>query len=207
MCAMPHVEGGLYVSGDSAGKRTCGVPSLWRRREDRWEVLRNAKQCICGGIVHSRCVNENTGALCECNLPQVLVHRFQKWQKSQDHATGQRRAAIVKQKQEQVAAQDKWQPGTKVWRTGLRRAELNGADGSVQGEENGRVLEQLDHQKGGRTMAIPHDHLSGLPLGNGNSRAVRSKLVARKQGEQEHKGMTERQSRHLQQPPTWRRPC
>ena len=37
VCALPHVEGGLHVSGDSAGKRTCGVPSLWRRREDRRE--------------------------------------------------------------------------------------------------------------------------------------------------------------------------
>ena len=33
-----HVEGGLHVGGDSAVKRTCGVPSLWRRREDRREV-------------------------------------------------------------------------------------------------------------------------------------------------------------------------
>ena len=36
----------------------------------------NAKQCICGGIVHDRCINENTGALCECKHPQVLVHKF-----------------------------------------------------------------------------------------------------------------------------------
>ena len=79
-------------------------------------------------------------------------------------------AAIVKQKREQAAAQDRWQPGTKVSLTGLRRAELNGAEGSVQGEENGRVLVQLDHQKGGRTVAVTHDHLSGLPPGNGSSR-------------------------------------
>ena len=92
----------------------------------------------------------------------------------------------MKQKREQAAVQDRWHPGTKVWFTGLRRAELNGAEGSVQGEENGRVLVQLDHQKGGRTVAITHDHLSDLP------RAVKSKLVARKQGEQEHKGMTRR---------------
>ena len=65
------------------------------------KYVRNAKQCICGGIVHQRCINQNTGALCECNLPQVLVHRFKKWQKSHNQATRQRRAAIVKQKREQ----------------------------------------------------------------------------------------------------------
>ena len=43
------------------------------------KYVRNAKQCICGGIVHQKCINQNTGALCECNLPQVLVHRFKKW--------------------------------------------------------------------------------------------------------------------------------
>ena len=48
-------------------------------------------------------------------------------------------------------------PGTKVWLTGLRRAKLNGAEGSVQGEDNGQVLVQLDHQKGGRTVAVIHD--------------------------------------------------
>ena len=61
MCAMPHVEGGLYVSGDSAGKRTRGVPSLWRRREERRKYVRNAKQCICWGIVHNRCINKKQG--------------------------------------------------------------------------------------------------------------------------------------------------
>ena len=147
MCAMPHVEGGLYVSRGSAGKRTCGVPSLWRRREDRREVVRNAKQCICGSIVHNRCINQNIGSLCGCNLPQVLVHRFKKWQKRHDQATRQRRATIVKQKREQVAAQNKWQPGTKVWLTGLRRAELNGAEGIVQREENGRVLVQREAEQ------------------------------------------------------------
>ena len=120
-----------------------------------------------------RSINENTGALCECNLPQVLVHKFKKWQKSHDQATRQRRAATVKQKREQVAAQDRWQPGTKVWLTGLQRAELNGAEGIVQGEENGRVLVQLDHLKGGRTVAVTHDHLSGLPPGNDSSRGSR----------------------------------
>ena len=120
--------------------------------------------------MHQRCINQNTGALCECNLPQVLVHRFKKWQKSHNQATRQRRAAIVKQKREQVAAQDTWRPGTKVWLTGLRRAELNGAEGIVQGEENGRILVQLDHQKEGRTVAVTHDHLSGLPPGNGSKR-------------------------------------
>ena len=68
------------------------------------KYVRNAKQCICGGIVQSRCINEKAGALCECNLPQVLIHRFKKWQKSHDQATRQRRAAIVKQKREQAAA-------------------------------------------------------------------------------------------------------
>ena len=48
-----------------------------------------------------------------------------------------------------------------MWLTGLRRAELIGAEGIVQGEENGRVLVQLDHQKGGRTVAVTHDHLTG----------------------------------------------
>ena len=68
------------------------------------KYVRNAKQCICGGIVHNRCINENTGALCECDLPQVLVHKFKKWQKSHDQATRKRRAATVKHKREQVAA-------------------------------------------------------------------------------------------------------
>ena len=72
------------------------------------KYVRNAKQCICGGIVHNRCINGKTGALCECNLPQVLVHRVKKWQKSHDQATIQRRAAIVKQKREQAVAQDRW---------------------------------------------------------------------------------------------------
>ena len=76
----------------------------------------------------------------------------------------------MKQKREEVAALDRWWPRTKVWLTGLRRAELNGAEVIVQGEENGRVLVQLDHQKGGRTVAVTHDHLSGLPPGNDNSR-------------------------------------
>ena len=100
------------------------------------KYVRNAKQCICGGIVHDRCIREYTGTLCQCNLPQVLVNRFKKWQKSHDHATRQRRAATMKRKQqqkrEQVVAYDKWQPGTKVWLTGLRRAELNGAEGIIQ---------------------------------------------------------------------------
>ena len=42
------------------------------------KYVHNTEQCICGGIVHNRCINEKTGALCECNLPQVLVHRFKK---------------------------------------------------------------------------------------------------------------------------------
>ena len=70
------------------------------------KYVRNAKQCMYGGIVHQRCINQNTGALCECNLPQVLVHRFKKWQKSHNQATRQRRAAIVKQKRE-------WRPRTR----------------------------------------------------------------------------------------------
>ena len=28
-----------------------------------------------------------------------------------------------------------------------------------RGEENGQVLVQVDHQKGGRTVAVTHDHL------------------------------------------------
>ena len=48
------------------------------------KYVRNTKQCICGGIVHIRCINENTGALCECNLAQVLVHKFKKRRKSPD---------------------------------------------------------------------------------------------------------------------------
>ena len=47
---------------------------------------------------------------------------------------------------------------------------MNGAKGIVQGEENCRVLVQRDHQKEGRTMAVTHDHLSGLPPQNGSSR-------------------------------------
>ena len=153
------------------------------------KYVRNAKQCICGGIVHHRCINQNTGALCECNLPQVLVHRFKKWQKSHNQATRQRRAAIVKQKREQVAAQDTWRPGTKVWLIGLRRAELNGAEGIVQGEENGRILVKLDHQKGGRTVAVTHDHLSGQPPGDASRRGSQeqaSSLQTRRAGAQRH---------------------
>ena len=141
----------------------------------------NTKQCMCWGIVHNRCINEKTGALCECNLPQLLVHRFKKWQKSHDQATRQRRAAIVKQKWEQ-AAQDRWQPGTIVWLTGLRREWS-------RREENGRVLVQLDHQQGGRTVAVTHDHLSGLPPSNGSSRGNQeqaSSLQTRRAGAQRH---------------------
>ena len=133
------------------------------------KYVHKAKQCMCGGIVHNRCIHEKTGALCVCNLPQVLVHRFKKWQKSHDQATRQRRAATMKQKREQAAAHDRWQPGTKVWLTGLRRAEPSRAEGGVQGEENGRALVQLDHQKGGRTVAVTHDHLRGRS--NGSSRS------------------------------------
>ena len=118
--------------------------------------------------MHDRCINEYTGALWECNLPQVLVNRFKKWLKSHDQATRQRRAATVKQKREQVAAHDKWQPGTKVWLTGLRRAELNGAEEIIQGDGNGRVIVQADHTKGGKTVAVTHNHLSSLPPDNGN---------------------------------------
>ena len=64
------------------------------------KYVRNAKECICRGIVHDRCINETTGALCECNLLQVLVHKFKRWQKSHNQATKQRRAATVKQKRE-----------------------------------------------------------------------------------------------------------
>ena len=146
------------------------MPSCGEDVKTAGKYVHNAKQCICGGIVHNRRIIEKTGAWCECNLPQVLVHRFKKWQKSHNQATRQRRATIVKQKREQAAAQDRWQPGTKVWLTGLRRAELNGAEGSAQGEENDRVLVQLDHQKGCRIVAVTHDHLSGLPPSNGHSR-------------------------------------
>ena len=117
------------------------------------------------------------------------MRKFKKWQKSHDQATRQRRAAIVKQKREQVAAQDRWQPGTKVWNTGLWTAELNGAEGIVQGEENGRVLMQLLHQKGGRTVAVTHAHLSGLPPGNGSCRGGQdpaSSPQARRAGAQRH---------------------
>ena len=84
MCAMPHVESGLYVSGDSAGKGRVACLVCGEDVKTAGKYVRNAKQCICGGIVHNRCINQNTGALCECNLPQVLVHRFKKWQKSHD---------------------------------------------------------------------------------------------------------------------------
>ena len=76
-----------------------------------------------------------------------------------------------------------------MWLTGLRRAELNGAEGIVQGEENGRILVQLDHQKGGRTVAVTHDHLSGLPPGNGSRRGSQeqaSSLQTRRAGAQRH---------------------
>ena len=46
------------------------------------KYVHKAKQCICGGIVHDWCISEYTWALCECNLSQVLVNRFKKWQKS-----------------------------------------------------------------------------------------------------------------------------
>ena len=178
----------MSVGGNSAGKRTCGVPSLWRRREDRREVRAQRQTMYLWG--HSnRCINEKTRALCECNIPQVLVHRFKKWQKSHNQATRQRRAAMVKQKREQAAAQDRWQLGTKVWLTGPRRAKLNGAEGSIQGEENGWVLVQLDHQKGGRTVAVTHDHLGGLTPGNGNSRGSREQASSpqtRRAGAQRH---------------------
>ena len=42
--------------------------------------------------------------------------------------------------------------------------------GSSKGGENGRVLVQLDHQRGGRTVGVTQDHLSGQPPGNGSSR-------------------------------------
>ena len=133
MCTMPRVEGGLMSVGTVPGKGR--VECLVRGEDVKTDgnYVCNAKQCICGGIVHNRCINEDTGALCECNLPQVLVHGFKKWQKSHDKATRQRTVAIVKQKQEQVAAQHMWQPRTKVWLTGLRRTELNLAEGIVQG--------------------------------------------------------------------------
>ena len=67
-------------------------------------------------------------------------------------------------------AQDKWQPQTKVWLIGLQRAELNGVEGIIQGEENGRVLVQLHHQKGGRPVAVTHNDLSGPLPGNGSNR-------------------------------------
>ena len=110
VCAMSHMEGGLHVGGDSTGKGRvecliCGDDVKTARK-----YARNAKQCICGGIVHDRCIIEYTGALRECNLPQVLVNRFKKWQKSHNHAARQRRAATMKQKREQVASQDRWQP-------------------------------------------------------------------------------------------------
>ena len=68
------------------------------------KYVRSANQCICGDIVRDRCINENTCALCGCNLPHLLVHKFKKWQKSHDQATKQRRAATQKQNHEQVAA-------------------------------------------------------------------------------------------------------
>ena len=43
------------------------------------KYVRSTKQCICGGIVHNRCINEKIGALCQCNLPRVLDHGFKKW--------------------------------------------------------------------------------------------------------------------------------
>ena len=140
------------------------------------KYVHNAKQCICGGM-HDRCISEYTGALCECNLPRVLGNRFKKWQKSHDQATRQRRAATVKQKREQMAAQDKWQLGTKVWLTRLWRAELNAAEGIIQGDGNGRVIVQLDHPKGGKTVAVTHDHLSSLPPDNGSQEQVSGSLA------------------------------
>ena len=136
--------------------------------ETTGKYVRNAKQCICGGIVHDRCIIEYKWALCECNPPQVLVTRFKKWQKSHDQAARQQRAATVKQKREQAATQDRWHLGTKVWLTGARRAELNGAEGIIQGDRNGRFIVQLDHAKGGKTVAVSHDHLSSLPPDNGS---------------------------------------
>ena len=62
-----------------------------------------------------------------------------------------------------MAAQDMWEPGTKVWLTRLRRADLNGAEGIIQGKENGRVPVHVDHAKGGKTVAVTYHHLSGLP--------------------------------------------
>ena len=46
------------------------------------KYVRNAKRCICGGIVNNKCINEHTGLLCQCNLAQALGNRFKQWQKS-----------------------------------------------------------------------------------------------------------------------------
>ena len=48
------------------------------------KFMRNAKQCICRGIVHDMCIRAYVGALCECNLPHALMNTFKKWTKSHD---------------------------------------------------------------------------------------------------------------------------
>ena len=56
-------------------------------------------------------------------------------------------------------------------------------------EENGRVLVQLDHQKGGRTVAVTHDHLSGLPPSSDSSRGSQEQASSpqtRRAGAQRH---------------------
>ena len=48
---------------------------------------------------------------------------------------------------------------------------------------------RLDHQKGGRTVAVTHDHLSGLPPGNGSSRGSQEQASSprtRREGAQRH---------------------
>ena len=136
---MSHAEGGLHVNGDGAIKGMCRMLDIWRQCEDRWEVgkyVRNTKQCIPWGLVHKKCNDEHTRAVCERILPQALVNRFKKWQNSHNKATTKQRAATLKQKTEQVAAQGRWQPGTRVWLTGLRKAKLNGEEGIIQGDGN-----------------------------------------------------------------------
>ena len=51
---------------------------------------------------------------------------------------------------------------------GLRKSELNRAEGVIQGEANGRVLVQLDNAKKGTTVAVTHTRLTSQPPGIGS---------------------------------------
>ena len=74
----------------------------------------------------------------------------------------------IRQKREQAADHNKWQPGARVWLTGLQKAELDGAEGIIQGEANGSVVVHLDHAKGGATVVVTHARFSSQPPGVGS---------------------------------------